>query len=251
MRAHQRGLARLLAPVHRRHALAELRRMERRLPSQRGRLAIPFVLKGHGLFRTLRPRQSPEEIEGLYDRVCALRPRRVLEIGTAKGGTLYLWAQAAHDEAVLVSVDLPGGRFGGGYPEAKAPFFEAFARPGQSIRLLRADSHAPECREAVERALGGEPVDFAFIDGDHTYEGVKRDWNDYAPLVRPGGLVAFHDILPQPASPQTQVHRLWEELRELYPSRELVGRGSGPYGSIGIGLVAIPEGGAKPLDATP
>lgn len=247
MRAHQRTLARLLAPLHRRRALAELRRMERRLPSQRGRLAIPFVLRGHGLFRTLRPRQSPEEIEALYDRVCALRPRRVLEIGTAKGGTLYLWAQAAHEEAVLASVDLPGGRFGGGYPEPKAAFFEAFARPGQTIRLLRADSHAPECREAVRRAFDGAPIDFAFIDGDHTYEGVRRDWNDYAPLVRPGGLVAFHDILPQPASPDTQVHRFWRELREHYAGQELVGRGEGPYGSIGIGVVEIPEGGAKPL----
>lgn len=146
-----------------------------------------------------------------------------------------------------MSVDLPGGRFGGGYPEATAPFFEAFARPGQSIHLLRADSHAPECRESVLRALG-PPVDFAFIDGDHTYDGVRRDWNDYATLVRAGGLVAFHDILPQPASPDTQVHRLWRELRSLYPSHELLDSESGHYGRIGIGVVEIPQGGAKPLD---
>jgi hypothetical protein len=32
--------------------------------------------------------------------------------------------------------------------------------------------------------LGGERVDFIFIDGDHTYEGVKRDFEMHSPLMR-------------------------------------------------------------------
>jgi predicted O-methyltransferase YrrM len=42
-------------------------------------------------------------------------------------------------------------------------------------------------------------LDFLFIDGDHTYEGVKQDFEMYTPLVRKGGLVAMHDIVPPPA----------------------------------------------------
>jgi len=37
-------------------------------------------------------------------------------------------------------------------------------------------------------------VDLLFIDGDHQYASVLTDWLLYSPLVRPGGLIAFHDI---------------------------------------------------------
>ena len=37
------------------------------------------------------------------------------------------------------------------------------------------------------------PIDFLFIDGDHTEEGVIRDWSEWHRFVRPGGRVAFHD----------------------------------------------------------
>ena len=37
-------------------------------------------------------------------------------------------------------------------------------------------------------------IDLLFIDGDHQYASVLTDWLLYSPLVRPGGLVAFHDI---------------------------------------------------------
>jgi len=40
--------------------------------------------------------------------------------------------------------------------------------------------------------------DFLFIDGDHTYEGVEGDFEMYSPLVRRGGIIAFHDIVPGP-----------------------------------------------------
>jgi len=44
---------------------------------------------------------------------------------------------------------------------------------------------------------GGE-LNFLFIDGDHTYEGVRKNFEMYSPLVRRGGIVAFHDIVPRP-----------------------------------------------------
>jgi cephalosporin hydroxylase len=36
-------------------------------------------------------------------------------------------------------------------------------------------------------------VDFLWIDGDHTYEGCKADYENYSPLVVPGGLIGIHD----------------------------------------------------------
>ena len=38
-----------------------------------------------------------------------------------------------------------------------------------------------------------EPIDFLFVDGDHTEDGVTRDWSDWHRFLRSGGRVAFHD----------------------------------------------------------
>ncbi len=37
------------------------------------------------------------------------------------------------------------------------------------------------------------PIDLIVIDGDHTEAGVERDWNDWSPFVKPGGVAIFHD----------------------------------------------------------
>jgi predicted O-methyltransferase YrrM len=227
-RAHGARAAGALAEQERRHARPE------------ERFEVPFAYRGSGHFKKLAPRQNREEIRALYDLVLARRPRRVLEIGTARGGTLYLWTQAAADDAVLVSVDLPGGRFGGGYPACRAPFYRSFARAQQEINLVRADSHDPATFEEVRDRFGSEPIDFAFIDGDHTYEGARRDYEQYGPLVRPGGIIAFHDILPRPAESGIEVARLWEELRPRYEVREFIGSREGER-PIGIGVVFVEE----------
>lgn len=93
---------------------------------------------------------------------------------------------------------MPGGPFGGGYPKWKAHFTSLLRDILLKIFLIRADSHDIRTLDVVKRILGGHKLDFLFIDGDHTYEGVKKDFEMYSPLVRKGGLIAFHDIVPGP-----------------------------------------------------
>lgn len=38
-----------------------------------------------------------------------------------------------------------------------------------------------------------DAVDFVFIDGDHSYEGIKRDWKDWSEKMKIGGIIALHD----------------------------------------------------------
>jgi hypothetical protein len=47
--------------------------------------------------------------------------------------------------------------------------------------------------QCVGASWTGGPVDLVFIDGDHSPEGCRQDWDLWAPHVRPGGHVAFHD----------------------------------------------------------
>ena len=182
--------------------------------------------------------QKEKEILALLERLTPLRPRRVLEIGTAAGGTLLLLSRVAADDALLVSIDQPEGGFGGGYNLLRASLYRSFARRGQRIVLIRADSHRRSTRRRLAAALGGELLDFLFIDGDHSAAGVRQDFDDYAPFVRPGGLIALHDIRPDERGWSGEVHHVWPELAARLGGEELVDESGAP--GYGIGLLRWP-----------
>lgn len=228
----------LLAPHHYKKAVNKLRTLEDKLATPLSRLAIPFLFKGCGHFKTMKCMQNPYEIEELFHIVHEMQPKAVMEIGTAKGGALYLWLQAAHPDATVISLDLPDGEFGGGYPACRIPFYQHFAGKQQNLQLIRGDSHSLTSLEEVNKALGNQQLDFLYIDGDHTYEGVKKDFELYSGLVRKGGLIGLHDILPRPDLPEIQVDRFWQEIKNNYKTAEIIGpEGSGR--KIGSGIIWI------------
>lgn len=188
--------------------------------------------------------QKVSEFEPLISLLRERRPRVVVEIGTHKGGTLWALCQVAHPEALVVSIDLPKGLFGGGYSRREARRFRGFAQSGQRLHTLRRDSHDPKTVGRLESLLEGRPIDFLMIDGDHTYEGVRRDWELYEPLVAPGGLIAFHDILEHEEQPLSKVDQFWHELAPQHQTVEFTDpdddQGYGQWG--GIGVIFKPEG---------
>jgi len=230
-----RVLRRLSEDVAVRGARRAVRRVVRRRPSIEEALEFAYGFEFGGFDAVIRPTQIPSEIESLLRYVQPLRPRTVLEIGTDRGGTLFLFATVAGDDAVLVSVDLPLGPFGGGYAKLRSGLYRAFARRGQHIELLRQDSHDPRTVEAVARILGGRLVDLLFIDGDHSYEGVAADFRLYAPFVRDGGSIVFHDIVPGSAEHVGGAPRFWQELKASEVVTELVA--DWEQGGYGLGIV--------------
>jgi predicted O-methyltransferase YrrM len=195
-----------------------------------------------GALRKREAMQKSSEFAPFVSLVARLRPRRVLEIGTARGGTLWAWCQVAADDATIVSLDLPGGPFAGGHYDTDK--FHTYVRPAQRLTLIRDDSHSSDVRGEVAAAFDG-PVDFLFIDGDHTYEGARMDFEMYAPLVRPGGIVAFHDIIEHRPETGCEAHRFWHEVKGDYQHIEFVDpsddRGWGPWGGIGVLTMARPK----------
>jgi len=187
---------------------------------------VDLVFNFHwGFYRfhvDMKPAQVKDEIIELASLLDNLKPSAVLEIGTENGGTLFLWSRVASSDATIISIDLPEGPFGGGYPKWKMPFYESFARSKQRMYLVRGDSHDSVAFRNVKRILETCKLDFLFIDGDHTYEGVKKDFEMYSPLVREGGIIAFHDIVPHPPESGCEVSKFWNQVKGDYKQLEIV-----------------------------
>jgi hypothetical protein len=84
----------------------------------------------------------------------------------------------------------------------------------------------------------GEKADFLFIDGDHTEPGVEADYNDYKEFVRPGGLIAFHDIIENQPLEINQVYHLWKRIK---PGAEVLEFVADPNQcGFGIGVIKVP-----------
>jgi len=65
----------------------------------------------------IKPSQIKSEILGLLEILAKIKPKVFLEVGTANGGTLFLFSRVASKDGTMISVDLPRGKFGGGYPK--------------------------------------------------------------------------------------------------------------------------------------
>jgi predicted O-methyltransferase YrrM len=172
--------------------------------------------------------QKLVEFAGLIQILSERDLNVVLEIGTAHGGTYWTWCHLATPTAHLVSIDLPGN-------DEWTARVRSYPRPTQTQTLIRADSHDPQTVRSVDGLRAS--VDLLFIDGDHSYEGVRADFENYARLVRPGGLIAFHDV-DSTNHPASEVDRLWTQLRDLYDVREIIDVANDEQnGRYGIGVL--------------
>jgi len=196
--------------------------------------AVEFVFSFQYLTFTIKVAQVKYEITKLLEILKDIKPKTILEIGTARGGTLFLHTRIADPKANIISVDLPGGKFGGGYSEWKIPLYQSFTKNGQKIKLLRADSHNPKTFKLVKTVLADKKVDFLFLDGDHTYEGVKRDFNMYSSLVKEGGIIAFHDIVKHDPSSSCKVNKFWNELKDDHEYIEIIEDIKQKWAGIGV-----------------
>jgi predicted O-methyltransferase YrrM len=111
--------------------------------------------------------------------------RRLVEIGVWHGVTTKRLRAAMHAQGVLSAVDpFPVGRLG----------FSVQQRIAHREVNTIANGHIAWLRTTgAAAARDHQPVDFVFIDGDHSEDGLLADWHAWSPLVEPGGIVALHD----------------------------------------------------------
>lgn len=186
--------------------------------------------------------QKASELEWLFEKAASTQPKVIVEVGSARGGTFWGFAKVCDPHGLMVSIDIPSGspidvRNGKDvYDGRNRERMREYANPSQRCVLIDGNSQTLETLNKLIDTLGVTKIDFLFIDADHRYEGVKRDWELYSPLVRKGGLVAFHDMIPQ-NDHRSGVHVLWEELKRTETTDEYVGLdnwGLGSWGGVGV-----------------
>lgn len=135
--------------------------------SNRGVVALDFDEAAY-IFKTIRTNEC----------------KSILEIGRFLGGSTVLIAVAKKAEASFYSVDL----------KVKFPSYaddkiitSVLAKIGKpNIHLIIADSTT---------YIPPQKIDFVFIDGDHSYEGVKKDYQNIKKYLESGAHVLFHDAV--------------------------------------------------------
>jgi cephalosporin hydroxylase len=130
-------------------------------------------------------------------------------------------------------------------------FLRRLAPAGINIHLIDGDSGSVAVRDAVKAAAAGQPIDVLFIDGDHRYDGVRRDFLNFRGLVREGGVIAFHDIVEdhwtrfgtKTTGWTGDVPIFWKQLKPLAQNFEFV---ADPE-QDGLGIGALIHSSAMPI----
>lgn len=150
--------------------------------------------------------QVYEEIFQLGCFLNVLKPNNILEIG-ARGGTFLLFNKLSTGFKIAVDLDTSFN---------ESIYMSMF---GENFHFINRNSQDEQTFQIIKEIC--PQFDFIFIDGDHSYEGVKRDFDLYKKLLSPRGYIAFHDIDPNhvflnsylDGEPKTgKVRKFWQEL---------------------------------------
>ena len=184
--------------------------------------------------------QKKSETLNFLNATGNLNPKNICEIGGAQGGTLFLFCRIASPAARILSVDI-------NYASHQAWAFQKFFGSGRQVRCLSGDSHSEVTRSNVREFFQGEKLDVLFIDGDHSLAGVSKDYAMYGSLVRKGGIIGFHDIVPDyrtrfgkvTDSYVGEVPQFWKMLKSAHPNKTYEIIEDPDQDGFGIGVLEV------------
>jgi predicted O-methyltransferase YrrM len=184
-------------------------------------------------FESLGPRNHPVDLQRLMTRLAEWKAKTIVEVGVREGGTLFLIAQMAAADALLVTTGTPEASI----PRGRIPFLQAMARPKQRIVCVTDVIDSNQLVERVKTAIESQKIDFLFLHGRRPYEALVADYRAMSKLVREGGLIAWDGISPVAPFGRDRDggHRLWQEVQSQFPQRaEYLNGAATEYGGIAM-----------------
>jgi hypothetical protein len=164
-----------------------------------------------------------------YEIVQHYRPKRVVELGSARGFSTFAMGLALRDLGAggqIYAVDTwQGDDHIGSYGE------EVYQGFMESRRILDLESTIHPMRMTFEEAsrIIAPPIDLLHVDGLHTFKAVSRDFRQFRRHLKPSAIVLFHDVYT--FFPQMRL--FWALISRRYPSYLI------PY-QHGLGVLQIP-----------
>ena len=147
--------------------------------------------------------QVPEEYVELLWLLKNMNAKTYLNVGVGKGGSFM--TETYIQESLERSVAVDNSSYWA--KEQTSSIIEKLEWLNDKVdaQLEFNDSDSVEFLKKCE-----DKFDAIFIDGDHSYEGVKRDYEHALPLLEEGGIIIFHDIN---SSGCPGVVKLWNEIK--------------------------------------
>ncbi|MGC9610773.1 MAG: class I SAM-dependent methyltransferase [Minisyncoccia bacterium] len=167
------------------------------------KIIIKFLI-GYFYWPTTWPTSiDPPTSEFLYGLTRLMYPRVAVEIGTYKGNAAIAIGQALKDNGrgVLHTID----------PVEQELVYTAIRKSGFKSTVF---FHKGFSGDVIPR-LNLSYIDLVFIDGDHSYESVRKDFELVAHLIPKGGVIVFHDVLVDIAQGFDGPRRVIEEIQKL------------------------------------
>lgn len=164
------------------------------------------------------PHQRTYDFKWVIDEVEKIKPKVIVELGLASGGSLFYWEQILLDcnrndkdndntykDCMIISLENNPGCI---------PSWD-IKNSKIKIHIVYGDSSDINIVKKVKRLLGDRKIDFLFFDGAHRLSIPEKDFNNYSPLVRTQGIICIADLgEPCPAHLLLQL----PEPREVDPT---------------------------------
>lgn len=161
----------------------------------------------------LKLQQIPEEYAALLILLKEHKPKSYLALGIGNGGSFATECYFMKESLVLAdAVDCLAYRnLGIGQCEEEILSFVDFAKSiGIDTKFYN------EKTDDLFEDYNVHSYDVIFIDADHSYEGVKKDFINSQKHINEGGLIIFHDIASK-ACPG--IMKIWSEIKQQDPER--------------------------------
>ena len=180
---------------------------------------LPFAEKYRFLI-FMHPKWTPQSawtkhIPFAFFLIAVMKPKMVVELGTFLGASFFAFCQAVKEfnlDTQCYAVDCwEGDKHAGNYSDnVYHTVVAAHSHYKEFAYLLRMDF------EEAAKLNELKKIDLLHIDGLHTYEAVKHDFETWLPKMSDEGVIIFHDTAEM--KDDFGVWRLWDELSAQYPS---------------------------------